>query len=259
MYIDVHAHLDSERFSMDLDSVIKRAKEKGVVSILTSGVNHSSNLKALELSKKYDIVHASLGLYPIDALASEIEAEGLTRDVEPTNVDEELEFIKKNKDNFVSVGEVGLDYAYCEDKEAQKEVFSKVISLVEKLNKPIIVHTRKAEKDCVDMLESSRLKKVILHCFGGNMKLVKRAADLGFNFSIPPVIVRLQHFQTLVEKVSLNNLLTETDCPYLSPVAGERNEPMNVLFTVKKISEIKGLTEDETKKIIFMNYKKIFS
>ncbi|HLD11111.1 MAG TPA: TatD family hydrolase [Candidatus Nanoarchaeia archaeon] len=257
MYVDVHAHLDM--FSKDLDQVIKRAKEKGVFSILTSGVNHSTNLKALEISKKYDIVNTSLGLYPIDALAKEVESEGLTRDVQPINVDEELEFIKKNKDKCLAIGEVGLDYAYCEDRFGQKEVFSKVISLVEKINKPIIVHTRKAEKDCVDLLESSRLKKVVLHCFGGNMKLVKRAEDLGFYFSIPSIILRLEHFQTISERVSLNNLLTETDCPYLSPVAGERNEPMNVVLTVKKISEIKNLTEDETKKIIFMNYKRIFS
>src|SRR3989344_1040448 len=257
MYVDVHAHLDM--FSKDLDQVIKRAKEKGVFSILTSGVNHYTNLKALEISKKYDIVNTSLGLYPIDALAKEVESEGLTRDVQPINVDEELEFIKKNKDKCLAIGEVGLDYAYCEDRFGQKEVFSKVISLVEKINKPIIVHTRKAEKDCVDLLESSRLKKVVLHCFGGNMKLVKRAEDLGFYFSIPSIILRLEHFQTISERVSLNNLLTETDCPYLSPVAGERNEPMNVVLTVKKISEIKNLTEDETKKIIFMNYKRIFS
>ena len=116
MYIDTHAHLDSKKFSNDLDVVIKRAKEKMVVSILTSGVNHSSNLKALELSKKYDIVNASLGLYPIDALAKEIESDGLARDIEPIDVDEELEFIKENKNNILAVGEVGMDFSLSNKK-----------------------------------------------------------------------------------------------------------------------------------------------
>ena len=259
MYIDTHAHLDSKKFSNDLDVVIKRAKEKMVVSILTSGVNHSSNLKALELSKKYDIVNASLGLYPIDALAKEIESDGLARDIEPIDVDEELEFIKENKNNILAVGEVGMDFSLSNKKEEQKIHFQKIISMVEKINKPIIVHTRKAELECIDLLESSRLKKIVLHCFQGNKKLIKRAEDLGYNFSIPPIIMRLQHFQMLVNMVSLDKILTETDAPYLSHLVGERNEPVNVIITVKKISEIKNLTEDETKKIIFMNYKRIFS
>ena len=91
-----------------------------------------------------------------------------------------------------------------------------------------------------------------------NKKLIKRAEDLGYNFSIPPIIMRLQHFQMLVNMVSLDKILTETDAPYLSHLVGERNEPVNVIITVKKISEIKKLTEEETKKIIYNNYKKNF-
>ena len=97
-----------------------------------------------------------------------------------------------------------------------------------------------------------------MHCFTGNLKLVKRAEDLGFYFSIPTVITRLKHFQEVVERISLSQILTETDAPYLSPFKGERNEPSYIRETIKIISKIKKITEDEAEKIIFSNYQKLF-
>lgn len=258
MLIDIHCHLDHQKFKGNLDQVIERARKAGMSHIITSGVNKSSNRKVLEISKKYDIVFPSLGLYPIDALNKEIEAEGLPRDVIPFDADEEIEFIKKKRGEILGIGEAGLDFALSTMKEEQKVIFQKVIELAEKIKKPLIVHSRKAEREVLDMLESSKLKKVVLHCFSANMKLVKCAEEMNYSFSIPPVIVRLQHFQTLVEKVSLKNLLTETDAPYLSPVFGERNEPKNVVESIKMISKIKKIDYEEAKKIIFMNFQNIF-
>jgi TatD DNase family protein len=218
----------------------------------------------VELAEKYDIVKASFGLYPIDALAAELEhgeAEGFVRDVEETKVEDVLSFIEQNKDKCVAVGEAGLDYHWVKDKQNEmKEVFRKVINLVEKIKKPVIVHTRKAELDCVEMLESSSInpKKIVLHCFGGNKKLIQRAADNGWNFSVPPLIVRLQHFQMMAEIVNLSQLLTETDAPYLSPYPGKRNEPAFVIETIKKIAEIKGMTAEDVANNVYMNYQRIF-
>jgi TatD DNase family protein len=110
----------------------------------------------------------------------------------------------------------------------------------------------------LDVLEELKIKNAVLHCFGGNMRLVKRAEELGFYFSIPPVITRLNHFQEIVSRVSLNKLLTETDAPYLSPYVGQRNEPSYVKETIKIIAKIKNVTEEEAEKIIFSNYQKIF-
>lgn len=261
MLVDIHAHLDHERFAKDLDEVIKRAKQAGVVSIITAGVNSSTNRRALEIAKKYDIVKASLGLYPLDALEKElkVEAQGFGRDLESLDVDQELEFIKKNKDHIIAIGEVGMDFNWGREFEKQQEEnFLKVISLAEKINKPLIVHSRKAEKECLDVLESSRIKKVNLHCFSARKSIVKRAEDLGFYFSIPAVITRLIHFKELVSRVNSKQLLTETDAPYLAPVAGIRCEPMHVKETIRQISKIKKITEEETINIIFMNYQKLF-
>jgi TatD DNase family protein len=260
--VDVHAHLDHMKFKDDLDEVVERARKAGVKSIITSGVNLKTNKIVLELAKKYDIVQASLGLYPIDALAAELkggEADGFVRDLEDTKVEDVLKFIEDNKDGCMAVGECGLDYHWVKDKQKEmKDVFQKVIDVVEKINKPIVVHTRKAELDCVEMLESSKIKKVLLHCFQGNKKLIKRAADNGWSFSIPANINRLQHFQMLSEMVNLSQIFTETDCPYLSPFPGKRNEPAFVAETIKKIAEIKGMTEDDVSKNIYMNYQKFF-
>lgn len=245
MLVDVHAHLDLEQFSIDLDEVINRARHFGVVSIINNGLNPVSNRKTLELSKKYDIVKPALGLYPIDALKlSEEELEG------------ELEFIKKNKP--IAIGEVGLDYLRSEEKDKQKGIFQKIITLAEKLSLPLIVHSRKAESEVIDILESSKLKKIIMHCFNGEQSLVKKIEKNGWFFSIPPIILRSLQFQMIVNQVSTTQLLTETDSPYLAPPPKKRNEPIFVSKVIEKISEIKNLNEDEVKKIIFMNYKNIF-
>jgi len=260
--VDVHCHLNHQKFDEDRDEVVQRAKDAGVKVIITSGVNVPTNREVLELAKKYGIVKCTLGIYPIDALNIKIEAldeVGLTRQAEPFDVDKELEFILSKKKDIVGIGECGMDFKYLKDHEKQQRVnFQKVIDCAEKLNKPIVVHTRNAELECIEMLESSKLKKVILHSFGGRKSLIQRAADNGWSFSVPAVIARLQHFETLSKIVNINQLLTETDAPWLSPVKFERNEPANVIWSIKKIAEVKKFNEQETADSIFFNYQRMF-
>lgn len=260
--VDIHVHLDHEKYAEDLDKVVERAKQAGVRHIITSGVNPSTNRKILEIAAKYDIVHPSFGLYPLDALKKELEtgeAAGFVRDLEHFDVDKEIEWITENKDRCKAIGEVGLDYNWGKEHEKeQKENFQKIIDMAERIKKPVIVHTRKAELDVVEMLESSKIKDIVLHCFCGRKHLVKRAADNGWNFSIPPIIARLQQFQIMAGIVNISQLLTETDGPYLSPYPGKRNEPAFVTETIKKIAGIKEMTEEETANNIFMNYQRIF-
>lgn len=260
--IDIHAHLDHARFKEDLDKVIERAGKAGVKAIITSGVNSRTNRLILEIQKKYpDIVRVSFGIYPLDALAKEIEnkeADGFVRDIKEFNLDKELEWIEENKDKCLAIGECGLDYKFSSKKEEQKEIFQKIINLAKKINKPLIIHSRKAESDALELLEKSGIKKVIMHCFNGRKHLIRKASDLGYFFSIPPIITRLQHFQTLAEIVPIEQLLTETDCPYLSPIAGERNEPANVSVTIKEIAKIKKLPEKQVADIIWSNSEKLF-
>jgi len=259
--VDVHCHLTHQRFKKDLSKVIERAKKAGVKAIVCSGVNHPTNVEALELAKKYDVVKVSLGLYPIDLLGLGPDEVGLTRQTERIDLEKEFDFIKKHKEEIVAVGEAGMDFHW--DKkyhEKQKENFQKIISFVEKLGKPLVVHSRRAELDAFEMLESSSIKKnnVVLHCFEGRKHLLKKAADAGYNFTIPCNIVKLQHFQTLVEIASLSQLFTETDAPWLSPFSGKRNEPAFVVEPIKKIAEIKKLSQEKVARQIWKNYEKLF-
>ncbi len=252
-YVDVHAHLDLGEYDSDLDLVLKDCKAKGVKAIIINGVHQESNRRVLALAKKYDLLKPALGFYPVHVAEQA-----------PEQVDSELEFIRKNKEK-VAIGEVGLDYKFGDDnphgdmhKDLQKKVFQKFIEISEKTRKPLIIHSRKAEQDVIDMLESSTLKNPVMHCFMGKKKLTQRIADNGWNFSVPVVVNKLQQLQELVAYTNINQLLTETDSPYLSPVAGERNTPSNVSITIKKISEIKKLDEIEVANNIFFNYQKLF-
>ncbi len=231
--------------------------------IVNSGTSPHENKKALETAKKYGL-KVSFGLYPIDVIAKDFPevADDSYRKVPQFDLDETLEWIKENKDYCVAIGEIGLDFkAYPvteEMKAKQIKSFEKIIEFAKSIDKPILIHSRGAEKECIDLMEKHECKKVIMHCFSGNKKLIQRCVDNGWMLSVPPIITRLLHFQMLSEMVPLEQLLTETDSPYLSPISGERNEPANVEITIKKIAEIKGLNEDEVKDKIWDNAVKIF-
>lgn len=249
--IDVHAHLDWPDILNDIDAVVQRARDAGVKVIVANGVDGDSNRKVLEIAEKYDLVKPALGIYPIDALQTEQGEEFKKIDIE-----KELEFIRQQ--DPIAIGEVGLDMKHGRDIELQKDLFIKLIDIAKKKDIPIIVHSRKAEQDCIDVLEESGYNKVVLHCFSGRKHIIKRAADLGFYFSIPANVVKSEHFQQLVKVVHISKLLTETDSPFLSPFPGKTNEPAFVIESVKKIAEIKGMTPEDTANNIFMNYQGLF-
>ena len=261
-YADVHCHLEHERFKEDLDEVVNRARKNKVKLIISSGVNPSTNRRALALAKKYpDIVKASFGIYPVDAVANKVDiAEEFIRHVEKFDIDKELKWIEENSHKCIAIGEVGLDYKIVKGhNDLQKENFRKCISLANKLNKTLIIHSRNAEGDTMDLLEEMKAKKVVMHCFQGKKSLIKKGLDLGFYFSIPAVITRLEHFKMMVELIPIENLLTETDAPYLAREVGGRSESTDVINTIKIISQIKGLSEGEVAKRIWKNTRDVFN
>ncbi|MBT4576923.1 TatD family hydrolase [Candidatus Woesearchaeota archaeon] len=251
MLVDVHCHLYFPQFEKDFEEVIKRAESVGLVSIINAGTDHDSNVTVLGLSKKYKIINATLGLYPTEAL-----------EISDEELDKELDFIKSHKDNIVGIGEVGLDFQLTtepEQREKQIKVFKKLITELKPLNKTFVIHSRKAEKQCIEILEELEVKKVNFHCFSGNFKLAKRIEQNNWTMSIPANIGKSEHFQGIVKQTSINNLLTETDSPFLSPVGEERSEPSFVKQTIKKIAEIKDMDVKEVTNNIFLNYQKSFS
>lgn len=257
--VDTHCHLTHERFKDDIDEVINRAKKAGFKALVCSGTNPPVNREILALAKKHSIIKPSLGIYPIDALGLAPDEVGMARYEGKIDIDAEFAFFEQHKNEIVSIGEVGMDFHW-DDKhhEQQAKNFGKIIALTEKIGKPIVVHTRRAEEECVALLEKSKLKYVILHSFEARKSLIKRAADRGFYFSVPTSIVRSQQFQTLVEIVPLTQIFTETDAPWLSPFKDKRNEPAFIVESIRKIAEIKKITEKEVAAQIWENYEKVF-
>jgi TatD DNase family protein len=246
MFIDVHCHLD---FYDDkkIEEIIKRARKAGVGIILCNGVKPESNRKVLSVADKYLEVRVALGLYPIDALK-----------LSDKEFNAEINFIKNNKEKITAIGEVGLDLKESSDLKKQKRNFQKIIDVALELDKPLIVHSRKAEAEAVEMLEKNKVKKVVMHCFNGNFKLIERIVKNGWKLTIPTNVKNSEHFQQVIARIPLENLLCETDSPFLHPDKLRDNEPANVIESYKKIAEMKNLELSEVEKIIEKNFKELF-
>jgi len=257
MLIDIHSHLDHCYFDDDLDKVVENAVKVNVKVILTAGVNPEKNRVSLKLAEKYDIVKACLGIHPVQY--NEKSNKIINKKLNDIDFAKEIKFIEKNKNKIIAIGEVGLDYFWNKDnKKEQNELFEKMISLAEKLNKPIIVHSRKAEIDVIEKLQSSKLKKVIIHSFTGKKSLVKEIVDNGWFITAPTCIVRSTQFQDNVKLAPITQIFCETDAPYLTPFKDKRNEPAYIIEAYKKLAEIKKMEFEEVVNNIFMNYQKVF-
>ena len=133
-----------------------------------------------------------------------------------------------------------------------------MIKLAEELKKPIVVHSRKAELKCIEMLESSKNKKIIMHCFSGKKSLIKRIEDNGWFLTIPTIVVRGFQFQDIAKNVPITQLFCETDSPYLSPYKEQMNEPAFVIESYNKIAELKNMDVNEVINNIYMNWQRLF-
>src|SRR3989344_1854890 len=155
MFVDVHCHLNSGAFDNDRDEVIKRAEKIGMI-IIDSGTCMKDNRKSLNLSRKYRIVKSSFGLYPIHAVR-----------LNENELSREIEFIEKSKNGIIAVGEIGMDGLESRDIDEQKKIFERMLALAEKIRKPVVVHSRKAERECIEIMESFKIRNVDMHCFTG--------------------------------------------------------------------------------------------
>lgn len=246
VFIDVHCHL--ELCKSEVERLVGRAKNAGVGIIVNNSVNKNSNRKTLELASKFSEVKAALGYYPVEVI-----------NLGEKEFEEEIDFIRKNKDKFIALGEVGLDLKENHELEKQKARFQKFIELSIELDIPLIVHSRKAEQEAIEFLEENKAKKVIMHCFSGNFSLVERIIKNGWFMTIPTNVTFSEHFQKIAKDAPIERLFCETDSPYLHPVKGQYdNEPANVVEGYKKVAEIKGITLEECEKKIEENYKRVF-
>lgn len=247
MYIDVHAHLDFYD-AAKIEKIVERARKAGVSIIVNSGIEPDRARKTMELTKKYPEIRASLGIYPVEMLK-----------MSEKEISDEINYIKKNKDEIIAIGEIGMDMKEALDIEKQKKNFEKLLKLALEMDLPVFIHSRKAELECIEILEKLKMKKVIMHCFSGKFSLVERARQNGWYFSIPANITFSEHFQKLAREISIDRILCETDSPFLHPEKGKRdNEPANIVEGYKKIAEVRGISLKECSIRIEENYKRLF-
>ena len=261
MFVDVHTHLCHQKFQSDLSLVIERGEQAGLAAIVSNGLNPRSNRLVLELSKKYSVVKAALGIYPIDAVAD--MAQELPFKVDIFCVNEELQFIEEQAStgNITALGECGLDGHWLGEEtfNAQEKVFERFIELSLRFDLPLIIHTRKREKRAIEILSHHGAKKVNFHCYGGRTKwALKAASDHGWYFSIPANARRSESFTKLLKELDHDRILTETDAPYLPPEPGTRNEPCMVPGTIGYMAELRGLSLTDAEQQVWNNYQALF-
>ena len=243
-FIDIHCHLD--RLS-PIEGIVKEAIKSRVNLIVNCGIDMKSNITALEISKKHPEVKAIMGLHPLDVNNT------TEKDVKNT-----IDFIKSNKKNIIGIGEIGIDLKEDENFEQQKNIFEKMIKLAIKLKKPVIVHSRKAEMQCIEILEKHKMKKVIMHCYSGKKSTLERIKENGWFISIPASIKYNEQFQIFAKIMPLENIFCETDSPFLHPDREMNNTPKNVVEAYKKIAEVKGISLSKVEKQIEKNYARLF-
>lgn len=247
MFVDVHAHLNYEPLKNNVSKYVSNAEKAGLKYIITNGTSPKSNRLSLEHAKKFKIVKCALGYFP-DYIA-EYGYDAFLK---------ELNWIKKQKRIF-ALGEIGLDNAKHKNNKDMLNGFTELAGFGVKKKIPLIVHSRKAEKDVVSVLDSLGAKKVVLHFFCGKKNLVRKCIDFGWSFSIPTSVVRSAQLQSNVKLIPITQIFSETDCPWLSPFENIKvNEPAFVVEGVKKIAFLKGMVLEEAKNNIFMNFQKMF-
>jgi TatD DNase family protein len=262
VYVDVHSHLTHKEFAEDLPAVIERAEKAGLTAIIVNGLEPSSNRRVLELAKQYPVIKPALGIYPIEAINDRVS--DLPFPIASFDVEQEIAFIESQAKagTILAIGECGLDgYWVGEETFArQEEVFLKLAEIAVAYDLPLIIHTRKREERSIEILAHHGVKAVNFHCYGGKVKpAVKAAEDHGWYFSIPANARSNEAFRKLLRDLPPDQILTETDCPYLAPSKGARNEPCNVVGTVELLAQIRAWSLEVAQERIWANYERLFA
>ncbi len=274
---DTHAHYNDEKFDNDRKQVIQDIYNSNITMLVNAGYSVESSIKAIEIAKDYDWMFNIVGVSPndisegvdeIDKQISRIEDlvkkdQNIVKDVE-SDTAESLNIVNNNR-KIVAIGEIGLDYYWNkENKALQKYAFIKQIELANKYNLPIVIHTREAVDDTIDILKNKikATKKGVFHCCPLNRELVKQALKMGFyiSFAGPVTFKNSKNANEIIQMVPLDKMVIETDSPYLAPEPhrGTRNDSRNVKYIAEKIANVKEMSLEDIAKITYKNAMKIF-
>lgn len=248
MFIDTHLHI-SYSDGVNPDLFIKHAQDANVNLLIASFCEKDDISLSTKFVEKYDGLYACIGYHP------EITNKIVEKDYEI------LENLVKNNSKIVAIGEIGLDYYWNKDnKETQREVFRKQLEIAERLDIPVVIHSRDAIGETYDILKEYKVSGVI-HCFSGSLEMAQKFIDLGFLLGIGGVVTfKNSKLYQVIEQISLESIVLETDSPYLSPEPnrGKVNESSNIPFIAQKIADIKGVSINEVMNITTANGIRMF-
>ena len=250
--IDSHCHLDHEPLFSDLKNVIQRSKDVGIEKLLTISTSFESFSKIKELIKIDEIIYGTIGIHPHESSKDIITSKEIIKDL-------------RENSKIIGIGETGLDFYYNNsEKEKQISSFKQHIEASIETNKPLIVHSRDAEKETFEILNQYKNQniKILMHCFTGSKQFSEKLLTLNSYFSASGIITfkNSNDLQETFKSLPLDKILIETDSPFLAPVPnrGKKNEPSYIDFTAAKLAEIKNISKSELIKITTNNFNRLF-
>ncbi|MCR5556096.1 MAG: TatD family hydrolase [Butyrivibrio sp.] len=252
MIFDTHAHYDDEQFDIDREELLGSMKEAGIETIVDVGASIETTKKALDLAHKYDFIYAAVGVHP-----SEVEELD----------DSKLELLRSlsRDEKCVAIGEIGLDYHWPDpDPELQKEWFIRQLDLARQEKLPVIIHSRDAAADTMDILKAQHAEEIggVVHCFSYSKEIARQCVKLGFYIGIGGVLTfkNARKMVEVMEDTPMDRILLETDCPYLAPepFRGKRNSSLYLPYVVQKMAEVKGISTDEVISITRENARTMY-
>lgn len=247
MLMDTHCHIYKEYYD-DIDNLMKKIKDSGVNRIINNACNYESCLEVLDLVKIYENMYCVLGLHPEENLE---------------DIDKVLDLLEKNFDNskVIGIGEIGLDYYYTKDtKEKQIDVLNEQLKFAEEHDLPVVIHSREATGDMLNILKQYNLKGII-HCFNGSVEVAKEYIKMGYKLGINGVVTfKNCKLIDVIKEIGVDNLVYETDSPYLAPVPfrGQKNDPSYTNYVLDFVADNLGIAREELVEISNKNIKDIF-
>ncbi len=266
--IDIHCHLDM--FDEESrDDVIRRASDSGLEAIITMGSDLKSNFTNIAIAEKYDMVYASVGIHPHDSkdftddIFAQLKEWANSLRLTPSPPHPPLTKGGQRGGKIVAIGETGLDYHYdYSPREIQREVFRMHLALAKETGLPVVVHSREAKKDTLEILRGAGIANGVLHCFSGDMDMAEQAMEMGLCISIagPVTFKNAKRLAGIAKEIPDDYLLIETDAPYLAPepLRGRRNEPSHLAYTAKKLAELRGVSPEDIARITALNARRLF-
>lgn len=249
---DTHAHYDDKAFDEDRNELLISLPAQGIGRVVNVGSSLDSCKTTLELADNYDHIYGSIGIHPSD-----------TAELTESDMDWLQAHCRHGK--CVAVGEIGLDYYWDDpERELQKKWFVRQLELARQVKKPVIIHSREAAKDTADILTAEHAGEIggVIHCYSYTKETAKTYLDMGFFFGIGGVLTfkNARKLKEAVEYIPMDRIVLETDSPYLAPVPnrGKRNSSLNLPYVVTAMARIKGLNEEEIRKITWDNALRLY-